>query len=73
MPITKKLDNKVRATTQVPSWAREIQNNALNADLRRNPSQMGMAKPTVPPSHRQSGMDGSGNGPKAPKWPMRQK
>jgi hypothetical protein len=74
MPITTKgMSNKVKASAQVPRWVGEIQNNALNADLRQNPSHNGSNPPTVPSAHRRSGMDDTGNGPKAPEWPMRQK
>jgi hypothetical protein len=40
----------------------------------QNPSQMGMAKPTVPSGHSASGMANPGtNGPREPRYPLGQR
>jgi hypothetical protein len=71
MPITTKMDNKVVASTQVSRPRPEIQSNALNADLARNPSASnGNAPPVQPACQSDWGMADRGNGPKIPTHPL---
>jgi hypothetical protein len=49
MSITRKFENKVMGSTQVSLPHPEMQNNALNRDLARNPSQAnGNSPPRTP-------------------------
>jgi hypothetical protein len=67
------LDGKVMRSTKVSPMAREMQNNPLNPDLGRNPSQAGMNNKTVP-SHSDWGMSSPGtNGPSVSRYPLGQR
>jgi hypothetical protein len=61
---SKMTGHKVMPSAKVPLPAPEMQNNPLNSDLARNPSQQGMNKPAVPPSQTTHA---------PPEWPRRQK
>jgi hypothetical protein len=60
-----RLQNKVLDSVKASRPHGEIQNNPLNADLARNPSQVNGSNPPTVPKMR----DAVGS----PEWPMRQK
>jgi hypothetical protein len=62
------MDNKVLPSRKVsqPNFGPPGSYPQLTAE---NPSQRGMNAPAEPPSHRDNGMDGRGNGTKPPTFP----
>jgi hypothetical protein len=62
--------HKVMPASKVPEPPSSGVPGELPQATERNPSQRGMNAPAVPPGHAASGMNGTGNGPGVPRYPL---